>query len=93
MSATKQYDNTGIATFFCGKPGKHSYVESQARPMVSTKITHPDGQVDYWSEFINTRDPRINVTIKAKLVTITFPVDLNIPLFSNDGEPRVFPAK
>ena len=92
MSATQQYDNRGIATFFCGKPGKHSYVESQKRPCVSSKITRPDGVVEYWSQFVNTRDPRITCVIAKKMVTITFPVDLNVPIFSNDGEPRIIDA-
>ncbi len=93
MSTNQQYDNRGIATFLANKDGKHNFIESQKRPCVSTKITHADGSTEYWSQFINTRDPRITCTIKAGTVTIKFPTDINIPIFSNDGEPRVFAAK
>jgi hypothetical protein len=73
----------GISAFFANrtKPNdNHNWLVNNNRPFLSLITTAPDGSKSYDDLFLNKHDS-IKVKATAKQVVITFPADLNQPLF------------
>ena len=93
MSA-KEYDNSGISLWFANKKGSHNYLDKTSRPSLGIKIQRPNGELEYWSLFDNSRhNADIKLTVKSGRVTLSFPANIGSPIGSNSGVGKVVRPK
>ena len=70
----------GVSAFFANRAGNHNWLDNNARPFISLITTNQDGSKSYSDLFLNKHES-IKVKATTKQVVITFPADLNQPLF------------
>ena len=70
----------GVSAFFANRVGNHNWLDNNARPFISLITTAPDNSKSYIDLFLNKHDT-IKVKATKTQVVLTFPADLNQPLF------------
>ena len=69
----------GVSAFFANRPGNHSWLENDKRPIINVVTTDRDGNRTYDDLFLNTEVCK--VTVRGNRVTIGFDKAVNKPLF------------
>lgn len=93
-------DSVQVSTFLQDRPGNHSYIENQSRPMLGTNLYNPSDQdviivvkaksrVYLAGQFDNSKYAGVEAKINAAktFVTLKLPIGGNKPMF-NSGKPK-----
>ena len=87
-----------VSTFFATKPGPHSFVESQSRPVANTSLYNgtdediiivvPAKTTAYLpGEFLQDKYGQASYKLTAKTITVSQPLGINQPVFKS-AKPR-----
>ena len=95
---TTRIDNLMISLFLQDRPGSHSYLANQHRPVLSGSLYNPsDADITITIPaksraylpglFANEKFAHVETKITAKHVTVKMPIGGNTPMF-NSGKPK-----
>ncbi len=87
-------DNVQVSVFLQDRPGTHSFIENQSRPVLAANLYNPSDQditivIPAKSRaylngvFANTKYAGVDVKVTAKHVTVKMPIGGNTPMFNS----------
>lgn len=87
-------DMLAVSTFLQDRPGNHSFIDNQSRPVLGTNLYNPSdaditivipakSRVYLPGQFANTKFANCKVKVTDKFVTIQMPIGGNTPMFNS----------
>jgi hypothetical protein len=94
MSAAQRLDNVLVSLFLQDRPGSHSFIDNQSRPVLSGSIYNPsDSDITIVIPaksraylpglFANAKFADVKTKVTQKHVTIQLPIGGTVPVFNS----------